>query len=120
GRPSLKAYTAGIDWMRIWVAISGFSSMLSLTMRTAPLAAFTTFSRIGPSCLQGPHHGAQKSTMTGWSNEASTTSAIKLAVLTSATGAAAGPPPIKDSFAMPLLPGDAMQNMAAAALDDKR
>src|SRR5829696_4478653 len=88
--------------MRICCAISGFSSMLSLTMRTAPLAARTIFSSTGPSCLQGPHQGAQKSTMTGWSNEASTTSAMKLAVVTSLTTAApaAAPPPIKDSFAM--------------------
>src|SRR5258708_4461226 len=90
--------------MRICCAISGFSSMLSLTMRTAPLAARTIFSSIGPNCLQGPHHGAQKSTMIGWSNEASTTSAMKFAVVTSATGAAAGPPPIKDSFVMPSSP----------------
>ena len=89
--------------MRICCAISGFSSMLSLTMRTAPLAPRTTFSRTGPNCLQGPHHGAQKSTMTGCSNEASTTSAMKLAVLTSLTGAAPQrrpAPPIKGSLAM--------------------
>ena len=84
--------------MRICCAISGFSSMLSLTMRTAPLAARTTFSRIGPSCLQGPHHGAQKSTMTGCSNEASTTSAMKLAVVTSLTGAAPRPPAADQRF----------------------
>src|SRR5437763_11452307 len=98
--------------MRICCAISGFSSMLSLTMRTAPLAPRTTFSRTGPNCLHGPHHGAQKSTMTGCSNEASTTSAMKVAVLTSLTGAAAaGPPPIKVSFVMPcVLPGICCQN----------
>src|SRR5579862_4091121 len=90
--------------MRICCATSGFSSMLSLTIRTAPLAARTTFSRIGPNCLHGPHHGAQKSTMTGWSNEASTTSAMKFAVVTSAIGAAAPPPLIKGSFAMRFSP----------------
>src|SRR4029077_19221512 len=63
------------------------------------------FSSTGPSCLQGPHHGAQKSTMTGWSNDASTTSAMKLAVVTSLTGAPPpppppGPPPIKGSLAI--------------------
>src|SRR5215468_8161429 len=78
--------------MRICWAISGFSSILTLTIRTAPLAARTVFSRIGPSCLQGPHQGAQKSTITGASNEPSTTSAMKLAVVTSFTGAAAAPP----------------------------
>jgi hypothetical protein len=34
-------------------------------------------SRIGPSVRHGPHQGAQKSTMTGWVMEASTTSAMK-------------------------------------------
>ena len=51
--------------MRSCCAISGFSSTLTLTSRTLPLAARTTFSRMGVSCLQGPHHGAQKSTITG-------------------------------------------------------
>src|SRR5712691_824914 len=108
--------------MRICVAISGFSSMLSLTMRTAPLAPRTTFSRIGPNCLHGPHHGAQKSTMIGWSNEASTTSAIKLAVVTSWTAAApaAAPPPIKGSFAMRYAPWGYNANMAAGRRDGKR
>src|ERR1051325_4805750 len=103
--------------MRICCAISGFSSMFSLAMRTAPLLARTTFSRIGPNCLQGPHHGAQKSTMTGCSNEASTTSAMKLAVVTSlmggapAPGAPPSPPPIKVSFVMPrVLPEMPRQN----------
>src|SRR5271169_916458 len=90
--------------MRICCAISGFSSILSLTIRTAPLVARTVFSRIGPSCLQGPHQGAQKSTTTGASNEPSTTSAMKLAVVTSFTGAAAVPP-IKASLGINLLSG---------------
>ena len=53
---------------------------LAKAMRTVPLEARTTFSRICPNCLQGPHQGAQKSTITGCSNEASTTSAMKVAV----------------------------------------
>src|SRR5579864_7307951 len=111
--------------MRICCATSGLSSMLSLTMRTAPLAARTAFSRIGPSCLQGPHHGAQKSTTTGCSNDASTTSAIKVSVVTSLIGAAAAaplpaPPPIITSSAIPAsLPGFA-DNMATPERDDKR
>src|SRR5882724_282180 len=90
--------------MRICCAISGFSSILSLTIRTAPLVARTVFSRIGPSCLQGPHQGAQKSTMIGASNEPSTTSAMKFAVVTSFTGAAAAPP-IKGSLGITFLFG---------------
>src|SRR5436190_20612251 len=106
--------------MRICCAISGFSSILSLTIRTAPLAARTVFSRIGPSCLHGPHHGAQKSTMTGCSNEASTTSVIKLWVVTSLTTAAvAAPPPIRVSSAMHCSPGTPAHKMAAAGRQNK-
>src|SRR6476660_8969688 len=55
--------------------------MLSLTSLTAPLAARTAFSSIGVNCRQGPHHGAQKSTRTGTSREASTTSRMKSLVV---------------------------------------
>ncbi len=85
GWPSTKANTAGIDWMRIWAASCWFSSMLILTRRTAPLAAFTAFSSKGVSCLHGPHHGAQKSTSTGVLREASMTSARNALVLESFT-----------------------------------
>ena len=51
--------------MRICEAIIWFSSTLTLAMRTRPFAAATAASSCGPSVLQGPHHGAQKSTMTG-------------------------------------------------------
>src|SRR5205814_9315391 len=78
--------------MRICWAIWGLSSILTLTIRTAPLVARTVFSRIGPSWLQGAHQGAENSTMTGASNERSTTSAMKLAVVTAITGAPAAPP----------------------------
>src|SRR5262245_4106254 len=60
--------------MRSCWASTRFWSMLILTSFTAPLAAFTTFSMAGCSCLQGPHHGAQKSTITGTVREASSTS----------------------------------------------
>ena len=43
--------------------------------------ARTTFSRMGVSCLQGPHQGAQKSTSTGTWREASITSLAKVAVV---------------------------------------
>src|SRR5712691_961119 len=95
--------------MRICWAISGFSSILTLTILTAPPAAPTVFSRIGPSRLHGPHQGAQKSTMTGASNEPSTTSVMKVAVVTSFTGAAAAPP-IKASLGIALLVGFTQQH----------
>src|SRR5258705_8621492 len=52
--------------------------MFTLTSRTAPLASVTRRSSRGPNCLQGPHQGAQKSTITGTSIDASSTSAAKL------------------------------------------
>src|SRR6476660_8235991 len=52
--------------------------MLTLTSLTAPLASATAFSSDGPSVLQGPHQGAQKSTITGTLREASSTSAANV------------------------------------------
>ena len=63
--------------------------MFILVSLTLPLAAFTAFSMIGVSCLQGPHHGAQKSTSTGWRLDSSITSFMKLCVVTSLTTSAA-------------------------------
>jgi hypothetical protein len=54
------------------------SSTLTLTIFTAPRAARTASSSIGPSVLQGPHQGAQKSTITGVFIDASTTSAMNV------------------------------------------
>src|ERR1700761_4952795 len=68
-----------MDCTRSWPATAGFLSTSILTSLTAPLAASTAFSSAGPSCLQGPHQVAQKSTITGWSREASITSAMKVA-----------------------------------------
>src|SRR6185437_6948309 len=62
--------------------------MFILTRETLPPASATAFSSAGASCLHGPHHGAQKSTRTGWRVEAVSTSARKEAVVTSLTGLA--------------------------------
>ncbi len=88
GWPLTKAITAGIDWMPICPGIAGCSSIFILASLTAPLAAFTAFSRIGVSCLQGPHHGAQKSTSTGWRLDSSITSFMKACVVVSFTTSA--------------------------------
>ena len=97
GWPLTNAITAGIDWMPIWPGIAGCSSMFILTSLTLPLAAFTTFSRTGVSCLQGPHHGAQKSISTGWRLDSSMTSLTNVCVVVSlmrpsAAAAVANPP----------------------------
>ncbi len=86
GWPATKAKTAGIDWTRNCAAIRWFWSTSILTRRTLPLASFTAFSSAGVRVLQGPHHGAQKSTMTGTSFEASITSAMKVASVPSLIG----------------------------------
>ncbi len=80
--------------------------MFILTSLTLPLAALTTFSRIGVSCLQGPHQGAQKSTSTGWRFDSSITSFMKAWVVVSLirpSGAAAAAPPPFCSIVMRFL-----------------
>src|SRR4051794_40406627 len=62
-------------------AMAGLSSTFTLTTSTFSLYSTEISSRMGPSLRHGPHHSAQKSTMTGLS-EAST-SALKLASVTS-------------------------------------
>src|SRR5437660_8167541 len=59
--------------------------MSILTSFTLPLAARTTFSSTGASCLHGPHHSAQKSTSTGWRLDSSITSLTKVWVVVSLT-----------------------------------
>ena len=51
-----------------------FSSTFIFARITLPFFLFTKFSRMGVNCLQGPHQGAQKSTMTGVVLDFSTTS----------------------------------------------
>src|SRR5271169_5987425 len=75
--------------------------MFILTSFTLPLAALTVFSRIGVSCLQGWHHGAQKSTSTGWRLDSSITSLTKPCVVVSLTALSATaviPPPSCNIF----------------------
>src|ERR1700737_4446847 len=47
-------------------AISGFSSMLTFTISSESACSAAIWSRIGAIIRQGPHHGAQKSTRTGF------------------------------------------------------
>ena len=79
--------------------------MLTLTSFTAPPASLTTFSISGPSCLHGPHHGAQKSTMTGTLADAAITSCSNVSsvesLMTSAAAALAFPAPISWSMMCP-------------------
>ena len=71
-------------------ARSGFSSVSIFARTTLPSRALAAFSSAGPSCLHGPHQGAQKSTTTGTSLDRLTTSASNWASLTSMTVIAGG------------------------------
>src|SRR5918995_695350 len=61
----------------------GFSSTLTFASTTLPLVSSTTRSRMGPSCLHGPHHGAHRSTTTGVAWDRSSTSVWNVASVTS-------------------------------------
>src|SRR5215813_4966338 len=65
--------------------MAGCSSIFIFASLTAPLAERTAFSKIGVSCLHGPHHGAQKSTRTGCRRDSSITSFLKVCVVVSLT-----------------------------------
>src|SRR5881397_1918574 len=80
GSPPLKRIMVGIE--RTWkaAAVSGFSSVLSFTIRRSSRSAAIS-SSTGPTTRHGPHQGAQKSTSTGVSD--SMTSAWKLVSVTS-------------------------------------
>jgi hypothetical protein len=97
GLPSIKAITAGIDWIPIWPGICGWWSMFILTSLTLPLALRTAFSSTGVSWRHGPHHSAQKSISTGWRFDSSMTSLTKVwvvvSLIRSGTACGAGPPP---------------------------
>ena len=63
--PLAMAKTAGMDWTAKVSAMRGFSSTLTLASSTLPPVDSTARSNIGPSVVQGPHQGAQRSTTTG-------------------------------------------------------
>ena len=46
-------------------AVAGFSSTLSFPTRTLPAYSPASWSTIGPTVRQGPHHGAHMSSSTG-------------------------------------------------------
>src|SRR3954463_16231880 len=64
------------------MAISGFSSTLSLAIvKLSPCSAAIS-PRIGAIILQGPHHSAQKSTITGLSAAATDSSNVEVVRVT--------------------------------------
>ena len=83
-RPGRCGRASSVGIARIWYsdAVWMFSSVLSFTTLSSGRSPAIS-SRIGATMRHGPHHGAQKSTSTGWS--ASMTSAWKLVSVTSLT-----------------------------------
>ena len=71
----------------------GFASTSIFARIHAPRPSAASFSSTGESCLQGPHHSAQRSTTTGTCIERSMTSAWNVSSVTSRTTAGAAPPP---------------------------
>jgi len=59
--PFLMMSRVGIPIMLYFVAVSGFSSTLSLPKIILPACSLASSSMMGATIWQGPHHGAQQS-----------------------------------------------------------
>ena len=81
--PPSKRITVGIESTPRLAACCGCSSMFILTKASRSACSDSSSSRTRPTALQGPHHGAQKSTTTG--RPAPRTSSAKPASVTSTT-----------------------------------
>src|SRR6185437_9926795 len=66
--PFLNRMSVGMPRMPYFGGVCGFSSMLSLAIFTRSWYSLAISSRIGAIILQGPHHSAQKSRSTGFSD----------------------------------------------------
>ena len=82
--PPLNKSIVGIPRIPYFVGVLGSLSMLCLAIVTLSFISFEISSRIGPICLHGPHHSAQKSTTVGSSDFI--TSYSKLLSVTSFVG----------------------------------
>src|SRR5215470_183558 len=60
--PFLKMSRVGMAIMSKRPDVAGFSSVFSFPNATFPVYSFASPSITGPTCLQGPHQGAQQST----------------------------------------------------------
>src|SRR4051812_23603318 len=63
--PPLKRIIVGMARTPYSTAMESFSSILTFVILSLPSNSVASSSRIGAIALQGPHHGAQKSTSTG-------------------------------------------------------
>ena len=95
----MSATIVGMD--RAWNACDncGLASTSILTKTRRPAYSVTTRSRMGDNCLQGSHHVAHRSTMTGtvfdssmyWAKVASVASTMSWSATEAGTGAGADP-----------------------------
>ena len=90
--PPATAMTIGM--LCTWSAARscGFASMSTLASTQSPAASLASFSSTGLSCLQGPHHSAHRSRMTGAERDRSTTSTLNVSSVTSITLPPGEPP----------------------------
>src|SRR3712207_6872047 len=82
-----------MPWTRRPCASAGLASTSTLASTQEPPPSAARRLSTGESCLHGPHHSAQRSSTTGTWKERSSTSAWKVASVTSTTaepGAPAG------------------------------
>ena len=82
GCPLIISTQVGMLWMRKAWPSCGSASVSIFTSLNRPLYSASICSSRGPSTLQGPHQGAQKSTSTGVCMDASMTSVSKVAIPT--------------------------------------
>ena len=84
-RPWRKSFTAGMLRIAKREASAGSASVSTLTTLSFAPDSAASFSSTGASVRQGPHHAAQKSTSTGTSAEAASTSCANRSVVTAMT-----------------------------------
>ena len=73
GWPATSATTIGIDCARNACESCGLASTSTFASTRRPPSSVTTLSRMGLSCLHGPHHSAHRSMTTGTVRESSST-----------------------------------------------
>mmetsp|Transcript_10673 Transcript_10673/g.41438 ORF Transcript_10673/g.41438 Transcript_10673/m.41438 type:complete len:335 (-) Transcript_10673:1946-2950(-) len=112
-RPPTTPNTAGMLCTRSAPASCFSSSTLTFARRSLPWDPATSRSSMGPSCLQGPHQGAQASTMTGTGEL--TTSLSNVSFVTSTMGANAPP-----AGPLPAAWGPALGSRSAGATEKVR
>src|SRR6202023_3093632 len=96
--PFLNRISVGMPRILNFGGVAGLSSMLSLAIRILSLYWSAISSRMGAIILQGPHHSAQKSSNTGFSDLSTSLSNVASLVWTILGLLTGEIPPFGDSF----------------------